>query len=297
VGCDAGPGASWPRDRSRSSGAWSVRRVRADDDRSHTRRLARGQSSPRPRGSSRSAQSGQQPGVFEVAVARIACARASIGVAAPEAGRHRRPQVIVALGDADVAAHAVAARGRRVLLVIEHEVRARLDELGDRIRRGVTAETRPRVVRFRVAREAARVAGNMQAGRRGGHADVAGRARDGGDVSHGASGCPPSPAGPFASCPPFGPGAPCGPAGPSHATSTIDSRIHRILGNPRMIRAAADAVRLPRAIALGSAFPERPASSARGEPCSERSQQPDPSLHRPAPDRGGIIARLRSTRE
>ena len=55
---------------------------------------------------------GQRARVFEIAVAGVARARVARGVVivAAEARRHRRAHVLVALGDADVAAHAVAAR-------------------------------------------------------------------------------------------------------------------------------------------------------------------------------------------
>jgi hypothetical protein len=126
----------------------------------------------------------QEARVLEVLVAGIALPRIARAVVAAEAGRHRRAQLLVALGDADVAAHAVAARDRPVALVVEHEVLARLDELGERTRRSMAAQARPRVVRFLVTGRARRVVGDVQ--RRGRRFDpgVAARAGDtGGGVS------------------------------------------------------------------------------------------------------------------
>src|SRR5262249_55307325 len=61
----------------------------------------------------------QEARVLEVLVARVALPRIARGVVTAEAGGHRWSQLIVALGDADVAAHAVAAAHRSVPLVIE----------------------------------------------------------------------------------------------------------------------------------------------------------------------------------
>ena len=107
---------------------------------------------------------GQRRRVFEPVMARVAFARVARGIVivAAKAGRHRRTQMLIAFGNADVTAHAIALARRCVLRVIEHEVRARVGELADRVRGGVTVEARMRVVRFCVARRARRRVGEMQ---------------------------------------------------------------------------------------------------------------------------------------
>lgn len=100
---------------------------------------------------------GQRRGVLEIAVTCVACAR--LAIVALEAGGHRRAQVLIAFADADVAAHAVAAGGRRMRAVIEHEMSARIGELRQRGRRGMTAEARMRVVRLGVTADTALIVG------------------------------------------------------------------------------------------------------------------------------------------
>src|SRR5450755_3431766 len=68
----------------------------------------------------------------------------------------------VALADSDVAAHAIALRGGHVLLVIEHQVRARIGELVERTGCDVTPEARVRIVRLRVTLETTLSAGHVQ---------------------------------------------------------------------------------------------------------------------------------------
>src|SRR5687768_17390884 len=79
----------------------------------------------------------QDARVLEVLVAGVAAPGVARIVVTAKAGSHRRPQMVVAFGDADVTAHAVAAGRRRVLLVVEDQVLARFDELGERAGRGM----------------------------------------------------------------------------------------------------------------------------------------------------------------
>jgi len=120
----------------------------------------------------------QKARVLEVLVAGIALPRVAGGIVAAKAGGHRRPQLAVAFRNADVASHAVAARHRPVLLVVEDQVVARLRELGERAGRGVAAQARPRVVRLGVAGHACRVVGDMQRRRRCFDSGVTLHARD-----------------------------------------------------------------------------------------------------------------------
>lgn len=116
----------------------------------------------------------QELGILERPVAVIAGARRAVVTA--KARRHRWPEVIVAVRDADVTPHAVALARGRVLAVIEDEVIAGLGELRECIRRGMASEARMRVVRLRVARRAGRDIGDVRRG-----SVVAGRTRDAGE--------------------------------------------------------------------------------------------------------------------
>jgi hypothetical protein len=122
----------------------------------------------------------QEARVLETAVTCVAAARVAGGVVSvtAKAGRHRRAQVVVAVGDADMAAHAIAAGRRGVLPVIEHEVIARFGELGQRARGRVTAEARPLAVGPGMTGRARGVVRKVQGARRGFDARVAARAGD-----------------------------------------------------------------------------------------------------------------------
>jgi len=107
---------------------------------------------------------GQGRGVFEIAVTRVASTRVARGlvIVTTEAGRHRRTQVLIAFRDADVAPHAIAAARRGVRGVVEHQVCARIGELGLRVGGGVAAEAGVRVVRRGVTADAALIVGDVQ---------------------------------------------------------------------------------------------------------------------------------------
>jgi hypothetical protein len=111
-------------------------------------------------------------------MAGITAPRVACLIVTPEAARHRRTQVIVAFRDPDVTAHAVAAARRGVPSMIEDEVFARLDKLGHRPRRRMTAEAWALIVWLRVTADAGRIVGDVERARVGEDLGMAARAGD-----------------------------------------------------------------------------------------------------------------------
>jgi hypothetical protein len=111
-------------------------------------------------------------------MAGITAPRVACLIVTPEAARHRRTQMVVAFGDPDVTAHAVAAARRGVPSMIEYEVFARLDKLGERRRSRMTAETWALIVWLRVTADAGRIVGDVERARVGFNAGMAARAGD-----------------------------------------------------------------------------------------------------------------------
>ena len=100
----------------------------------------------------------QHGGVEQVAMTRAALPRivGSLVVVAVKTGRHCGTQMIVTLGDADVAAHAIALCWSGVSGVGKYQVLARFDQLGNRVGGNVTGQTRRWIVGLYVARDAGR---------------------------------------------------------------------------------------------------------------------------------------------
>lgn len=106
----------------------------------------------------------QRARVLEIDVTRLAVARIAggvVGVTAKACG-HGWTQPRVTLGDAEVAAHAVAATRSRVLAMIEANVGAHLGELAGRAGANMAVEARPRIVRLRMAGRARGRVGEVQ---------------------------------------------------------------------------------------------------------------------------------------
>ena len=99
---------------------------------------------------------------LEVLVAGIARACVALAVMTLEARGHDGTQPIIAFGDTDVAAHAVALRPPEVLTVIEAEMSTRFEELLARCRSRVACQARIRVVRLGVTADAGRIVGEVQ---------------------------------------------------------------------------------------------------------------------------------------